>query len=78
MEMDRTANMLQLYGECCTQERAAKILGKCARTVRRMLDDGRLLRSCSGTMVDVRSIASYIVNPGEENFSARARKRKAK
>jgi hypothetical protein len=71
---ERLNDMLERYGECCTQERAARILGKCSRTIRRMLDDGRLTQIRDG--VDVRSIASYIINPVQHDYAARLQKRK--
>ena len=70
---DRLNDMLERYGECCTQEKAARILGKSSRTIRRMLEDGRLAPVSAG--VDVRSIASYVMNPGQHNYAARLQKR---
>ena len=70
---DRLSDMLDRYGECCTQEKAAKILGKCSRTIRRMLDDGRLTLLNAG--VDVRSIASYMMNPEQSDFESRLQAR---
>ncbi len=65
----RMNDMVERYGECCSQEKAAKILGKCSRTIRRMLDDGRLTLLSAG--VDVRSIASYMMNSSQSNFEVR-------
>ncbi len=65
----RLNDMVERYGECCSQEKAAKILGKCSRTIRRMLDDGRLTLLSAG--VDVRSIALYMMNPDQSNFETR-------
>ena len=64
----RLNDMVERYGECCSQEKAARILGKCSRTIRRMLDDGRLTLLSAG--VDVRSIASYMMNPQQSDFEA--------
>lgn len=71
---DRLNDMLERYGERCTQEKAAKILGNSSRTIRRMLEDGRLVPVGAG--VDVRSIASYIMNPGQNGFKARCHSKK--
>ena len=71
---DRLNDMLERYGEVCTKTEAARILGRCSRTVRTMLEDGRLEYACAGEMVDVRSIAAYITAPKEADFEARARK----
>ena len=72
--LDRLDDMLERYGECCTQARAAQILSKSPRTIYRMLEDGRLRRI--GTDVDVRSIAEYLENPKDANFAARRRVRR--
>ena len=71
---DRLNDMLERYGECCNQIAAAKILGRSPRTVAMMLKDGRLEYACGGTMVDVRSIAAYIMRPKEADEVARQRK----
>lgn len=70
----RLNDMLERYGECCTQKKAAHILGKSARTIFRMLEDGRLRRA--GSDVDVRSIAQYIETPRHRNFSASVQKKR--
>ncbi len=70
----RLNDMLDRYGECCTQEKAAKILGKCSRTIRRMLEDGRLTPVSAG--VDVRSIVSYLINPEQADRKVNQRRRK--
>ena len=57
----RMIDMVTRYGELCTHERAAIILGISPRTVRAMIQDGRLRRV--GKRVDVRSICEYIENP---------------
>ena len=69
MEKSRLDDMLERYGEICTQKTAGKILGIVPRTVARMMDDGRLRRV--GARVDVRSIAEYIENPAQNKFEAR-------
>lgn len=66
--------MLDRYGEVCKRTVAAKILGCSKGKVRDMLEDGRLALACGGTMVDVRSIAAYIMRPREMNEEARQRK----
>lgn len=72
--LNRLDDMLERYGECCTQARAAQILSKSPRTIYRMLEDGRLRRI--GTDVDVRSIAEYLENPKGANSVARRRARR--
>ena len=72
MEKKRLDDMLERYGELCTQQVAAKILSVVPRTVARMLQEGRLRRV--GKKVDVRSIAAYIENPEQMNFEAEVRK----
>ena len=57
----RMSDMVTRYGELCTHERAALILGIAPRTVRAMVQDGRLRRV--GKRIDVRSICEYIENP---------------
>lgn len=70
----RLDDMLERYGECCSQTKAGHILGKSARTIHRMLDDGRLRRV--GTDVDVRSIVGYLENPHQHDFDAKAKKKR--
>ena len=72
MEKTRLDDMLERYGELCTQQVAAKILSVVPRTVARMMEEGRLRRV--GRRVDVRSIAAYIENPEQANFEAKVRK----
>lgn len=72
--MDRLNDMLERYGECCIKTVAAKILGRSPRTITTMLEDGRLEYACGGTMVDVRSIAAYIMRPREMDEISRQRK----
>lgn len=71
---NRLDDMLERYGECCTQARAAQILSKSPRIIYRMLEDGRLRRV--GTDVDVRSMAEYLENPKGANFAARCKVRR--
>jgi len=73
MENNRLDDMLERYGEVCTQRTAAKILGIDPRTIYTMLSDGRLRRS--GTRVDVRSLVEYIENPRQRNMVIRAQRR---
>ena len=70
----RLDDMLERYGECCTQTKAAHILGKSSRTISRMLEDGRLRRI--DTSVDVRSIVQYLETPRKNNFMAQAQKKR--
>ena len=65
---NREEQMVQLYGECCSQTKAAEILGCCARTVNRMIDSGTLKVAGNGK-VDVRSLAQFIENPKKKNVS---------
>ena len=60
----RLNDMLERYGELCTQERAGFILGVTSRTVSTMLRKGQLRKV--GSRVDVRSIYEYIENPYAE------------
>ena len=69
----RLNDMLEKYGEVCTQVKAAKILGVAPRTVARMLTEQRLHRV--GAHVDVRSICDYIENPQQISFNAQVRKK---
>lgn len=71
MEMNRLNDMLDRYGEVCTQKTAARLLNVVPRTIARMMDEGRLRRVARG--VDVRSICEYIENPRKANFNARAK-----
>ena len=72
MERSRMDDMVERYGEICTQQVAGKILGVVPRTIARMMEEGRLRRV--GKRVDVRSIAAYIKNPEQKNFEAKVRK----
>lgn len=75
MSAERLNDMLERYGECCTQVKAAQILGRHENTVADMLKDGRLKRACAGTMVDVRSICEYIETPGADRATRLNRRR---
>ena len=61
--MDRLNDMLNRYGEICTQKEAARILNVQPRSIHRMMEQGRLRRV--GHRVDVRSIAEFIDNNGK-------------
>jgi len=71
MDATRLDDMLERYGECCHQKKAAHILGVTPRTIFRMLEDGRLRRV--GMSVDVRSICAYIENSDQNDQAARQR-----
>jgi len=72
--MDRLGDMLERYGEVCSQQVAGKILNVDPRTIYRMMEDGRLRRV--EHRVDVRSICEYIENPRRANFATRTQPRK--
>lgn len=72
MDMVRLNDMLERYGEVCTQKTAAQILNVVPRTIARMMEEGRLRRV--DRRVDVRSICEYIENPRKANFEAKARR----
>ena len=71
---ERLDDMLERYGEVCKRTVAAKILGCSTAKVRSMLLDGRLAAACGGEMVDVRSIAVYILQPKQADELARQRR----
>lgn len=71
---ERMNDMLERYGEVCKRSVAARILGCSTGKVRSMLMDGRLETACGGEMVDVRSIAVYIVQPKQADELARQRR----
>lgn len=71
---DRLTDMLERYGEVCTRVAAARILGCSTGKIKCMLHDGRLETACGGTMVDVRSIAAYIVQPRQADEMAKQRR----
>lgn len=72
---DRMQDMVERYGETCTQATAGRVLSRSRDTIRKMLEDGRLRRACGGRMVDVRSIAEYIERPQEMDRQARVRRK---
>lgn len=73
-DQERLNDMLERYGEVCTRVAAARILGCSTGKIKNMLRDGRLETACGGTMVDVRSIAEYIVQPRQSDEAARQRR----
>ncbi len=74
MAKERADRMAFLYGECCTKTKASTILGRSTKTIQIMLSDGRLLAAGDG-LVDVRSIAQYIENPKQNNFTTKQKRR---
>jgi len=72
---ERTAAMIERYGEAVKQTAAAKIIMCSPNTIRNMLNDGRLERACQGERVDVYSIARYICAPAQNDLEARRKKR---
>lgn len=68
---NRLDDMLERYGEVCTQKVAAQLLSVVPRTIHRMLEEGRLRRV--DRRVDVRSICEYIENPKQADFVAKAK-----
>lgn len=71
---ERTDAMIDRYGEVVSFTQAGKILNRNPKTIRVMLDDGRLSEACGGTRVDVPSIAAYILEPARKDHEARVRK----
>jgi hypothetical protein len=71
---ERTDDMVARHGETVKFVTAGRIIDRDVRSVKRMLEDGRLDSACGGTMVDVLSIARYICAPAIENTKARLRK----
>lgn len=71
---DRLTDMLERYGEVCTRVVAARILGCSTGKIKNMVHDGRLALACGGEMVDVRSIAAYILQPKQIDEVARQRR----
>lgn len=74
MENNRLNDMINRYGEVCTQQVAGKILNVDPRTIYRMTRDGRL--RAVEHRVDVRSICEYIENPRHADFATRAERSK--
>lgn len=68
---ERENMMVTQYGEVCTMAAAGRILSRDPRTVKRMIDDGRIASACAGTMVDVRSIVEFIYEAAAKNEEAR-------
>jgi len=75
MDKTRLDDMLERYGEVCSQATAAKILSIVPRTVARMMAEGKLRKV--GRYVDVRSICAYIENAAQINFMAKNQKKSA-
>ena len=75
---ERTRDMVERYGEACTQGTAAKIINRSRESIRRMLLDGRISTACEGSMVDVRSLAAYIERPKEIDAEKRVEKKRVK
>ena len=73
-QIEREELMTAQYGEVCTKATAGRILSRSTQTITAMLKDGRLDDACGGQMVDVRSIARYIMAPRAEDHRARMRK----
>lgn len=71
---NRAETMVRMYGEVCTKSAAARMLNCAPATIYKMLEDGRLDPACEGRMVDVRSIARYIMEPEKEDEEARKRR----
>lgn len=71
---ERETLLVSQHGEVTTVTNAARVLSRARNTVVEMLKDGRLDYACEGSMVDVRSIARYIMAPKREDSAARLRK----
>lgn len=71
---EREQMLVSQHGEVTTVTNAARILSRARNTVLEMLRDGRLDYACQGSMVDVRSIARYIMAPKQEDHKARQRR----
>ena len=61
----RELSLVERYGESVDKTSAARMLGVTRATVYAMLSDGRILGSCGGRRVDVRSIAQYLSRPAQ-------------
>ena len=66
--MRREETLVERYGESVDKTVAAKLLGVTRATVYAMLSDGRILGSCGGRRVDVRSIAHYLSQPSHSTL----------
>lgn len=75
---ERMRDMVERYGEACTQAMAAQIINRSRESIRRMLLDGRISTACEGSMVDVRSLAAYIERPREIDAEKRAERKRTK
>lgn len=75
---ERQRDMVERYGEACTQMKAAEIINRSRETIRRMLLEGRIKTACEGTMVDVRSLAEYIERPRQIDQDSRLAKKRRK
>lgn len=73
-QQERETLLTAQHGEVTTVTNAARILSRARNTVLEMLRDGRLDYACGGSMVDVRSIARYIMSPKLEDHKARVRR----
>ena len=73
-QREREELLTAQHGEVTTVSNAARILSRARNTVVAMLADGRLDYACQGTMVDVRSIARYIMEPRKQDHEARIRR----
>lgn len=71
---EREDLLVAQHGEVTTIQNASKILSRARNTVIQMLRDGRIDYACAGSMVDVRSIARYIMAPKQEDHEARIRR----
>lgn len=58
---NREAEMVRLYGEACTCDKAREILGGVSKWyISWLTKEGKILRACEGRRVDVRSLCAYI------------------
>ena len=73
-QREREDLLVAQHGEVTTIQNASKILSRSRNTVIQMLRDGRIDYACAGSMVDVRSIARYIMAPKQEDHEARIRR----
>lgn len=64
MYLSKEDELTACYGDYVDKTVAARILGVTRATVYAMLADGRIAGACSGSRVDVRSIAAYLTRPG--------------
>jgi hypothetical protein len=71
---EREDLLVAQHGEVTTVSNTARVLSRARNTVVQMLKDGRLDYACEGTMVDVRSIARYIMAPKDADFKAKVRR----